>query len=142
MHAHYKDMGEGFLHVYSITSRSSFNEVKHLHQQIKSVKDADRIPVVLVGNKCDIEYERQVGVAEGRDLAQDFGCPFIETSAKTAINVDEAFSEIVREIRRYNKSQQTGRPVTQVGPPGAYQYSNTAHANDDMAGCCGGCVVL
>ena len=47
---------------------------------------------------------------EGRDLAKHFGCKFIETSAKQRINVDEAFSNLVREIRKYNKEQQTGRP--------------------------------
>lgn len=41
--------------------------------------------------------------AEGRDLAKHFTCKFIETSAKQRINVDEAFSTLVREIRRYNK---------------------------------------
>lgn len=43
--------------------------------------------------------------AEGRDLAKHFGCRFIETSAKQRINVDEAFSNLVREIRKYNKVQ-------------------------------------
>ena len=42
-------------------------------------------------------------ISEGRDLAKHFGCKFIETSAKMRINVDEAFSNLVREIRRYNK---------------------------------------
>lgn len=42
-------------------------------------------------------------LAEGRDLAKHFGCKFIETSAKQRINVDEAFSNLVREIRKYNK---------------------------------------
>jgi hypothetical protein len=40
---------------------------------------------------------------EGRELAKHFGCRFIETSAKQRINVDEAFSNLVREIRKYNK---------------------------------------
>ena len=40
---------------------------------------------------------------EGRDLARHFGCKFIETSAKVRHNVDESFSGLVREIRRYNK---------------------------------------
>ena len=40
---------------------------------------------------------------EGRDLARHFGCRFIETSAKDRHNVDESFSGLVREIRRYNK---------------------------------------
>jgi small GTP-binding protein len=52
--------GEGFLLVYSITSRSSFEEVSTFHQQILRVKDKDYFPVVVVANKCDLEYERQV----------------------------------------------------------------------------------
>ncbi len=65
--------GEGFLLVYSITSRNSFDEISTFHQQILRVKDRDQFPVVVVANKCDLEYERQVGshgesvVASGRD---------------------------------------------------------------------------
>jgi GTPase KRas len=118
--------GEGFLLVYSITSRNSFEEISTFHQQILRVKDKDSFPVIVVANKCDLEFERQVGMngtsiilhrsqvleirlisrldnAEGRDLAKHFGCRFIETSAKQRINVDEAFSNLVREIRKYNK---------------------------------------
>ena len=54
--------GEGFLLVYSITSRSSFEEISTFHQQILRVKDKDSFPVIVVANKCDLEYERQVGM--------------------------------------------------------------------------------
>jgi small GTP-binding protein len=122
MREQYMRTGEGFLLVYSITSRNSFEEISTFHQQILRVKDKDSFPVIVVANKCDLEYERQVGMngtfqrhalhftiglkrfrAEGRDLAKHFGCKFIETSAKQRINVDEAFSNLVREIRKYNK---------------------------------------
>lgn len=53
--------GEGFLLVYSITSRNSFEEINTFHQQILRVKDQDSVPVIIVANKCDLEYERQVG---------------------------------------------------------------------------------
>ena len=59
--------------------------------------------MVVVANKADLEHERQVGTHEGQALAKHFGCPFIETSAKQRMNVDEAFHNLVREIRRYNK---------------------------------------
>ncbi|EEB90804.1 hypothetical protein MPER_10944, partial [Moniliophthora perniciosa FA553] len=88
---------------------------------------------------CDLEYERQVGMNEGRDLAKHFGCKFIETSAKQRINVDEAFSTLVREIRKYNKDQQnTGRPMMQSGggPPGTYMKDQN---EGESTGCCGGC---
>ena len=62
MREQYMRTGEGFLLVYSITSRSSFEEISTFHQQILRVKDRDSFPVIVVANKCDLEYERQVGM--------------------------------------------------------------------------------
>ena len=62
MREQYMRTGEGFLLVYSITSRSSFEEISTFHQQILRVKDKDSFPVIVVANKCDLEYERQVGM--------------------------------------------------------------------------------
>jgi GTPase KRas protein len=103
MREQYMRTGEGFLLVYSITSRSSFEEVSTFHQQILRVKDKDMFPVVVVANKCDLEYERQVQPHEGRELAKRFSSVCIETSAKQRVNVDDAFVEIVRAIRRHQK---------------------------------------
>ncbi|KAK0469914.1 ras family-domain-containing protein [Desarmillaria tabescens] len=143
MREQYMRTGEGFLLVYSITSRNSFEEISTFHQQILRVKDQDTFPVIVVANKCDLEYERQVGMNEGRDLAKHFGCKFIETSAKQRINVDEAFSNLVREIRKYNKEQQTGRPGMMPGPggstPGPY---GTKENEEGTPGCCSSCVVV
>jgi len=140
MREQYMRNGEGFLLVYSIASRSSFEEINGFHQQILRVKDRDYFPVVVVANKCDLEFERQVGMSEGRDLAKHFCCKFIETSAKQRINVDEAFSTLVREIRQYNKDQRTERP----GGPVHDAYGVSQHQDDYVqhAGCCSGCVVV
>jgi GTPase SAR1 family protein len=51
------------------------------------VKDAESVPMVLIGNKCDLE--RQVSVAEGQDLAKSFGCPAFECSAKARVDVED-----------------------------------------------------
>jgi len=143
MREQYMRTGEGFLLVYSITSRNSFEEISTFHQQILRVKDKDSFPVILIANKCDLEYERQVGMNEGRDLAKHLGCRFIETSAKQRINVDEAFSNLVREIRKYNKEQQTGRPaMPSAGPVAPGVYSQPHGSDDHSGGCCGGCVIL
>ncbi|KAF8987043.1 small GTPase superfamily, partial [Cyathus striatus] len=92
--------GEGFLLVYSVRSRSSFEMIRNLHQRILWVKLGKPVPIVLVGNKCDFEYQlRAVSMDEGYDLANQLGCPFIETSAKERTNVDEAYYNLVREIR-------------------------------------------
>ncbi|CAG7849233.1 24 kDa Ras-like protein Flags: Precursor [Serendipita indica DSM 11827] len=143
MREQYMRTGEGFLLVYSITSRNSFEEISTFHQQILRVKDKDTFPVVIVANKCDLEFERQVGQNEGRDLAKHYNCKFIETSAKQRINVDEAFSALVREIRRFSKEQYQARSNTAPGGGiggGAptYDRADAGHSG----GCCGGCVVL
>jgi len=49
--------GEGFLCVYSIVSRNSFEEISTFYQQILRVKDKDYFPVIIIGNKCDLEHE-------------------------------------------------------------------------------------
>ncbi|KAI9224983.1 ras family-domain-containing protein [Blastocladiella britannica] len=101
MREQYMRTGEGFLMVYSITSRNTFEEISTFQQQILRVKDKDYFPMILIGNKCDLESDRVVPQNEGRDLARKFQCKFIESSAKQRINVDEAFYNLVREIRRY-----------------------------------------
>jgi GTPase KRas protein len=69
MREQYMRTGEGFLLVYSITSRNSFEEISTFHQQILRVKDKDSFPVIVVANKCDLEFERQVGM-NGAYLSQ------------------------------------------------------------------------
>ena len=102
MRPQYMRSGQGFLLVYSITSRKSFDMVSSFREQILREKNSDTVPIVLVGNKQDEFTQRQVSTEEGRELAQLFGCPFLESSAKTRLNVHESFYELVREIRRMN----------------------------------------
>eukprot|EP01121_Diplochlamys_sp_Union-15-3_P022269 TRINITY_DN941_c0_g1_i2.p1 TRINITY_DN941_c0_g1~~TRINITY_DN941_c0_g1_i2.p1 ORF type:complete len:210 (+),score=41.63 TRINITY_DN941_c0_g1_i2:57-632(+) len=94
----YMKIGHGFICVYSITMKSSFEEVINLHEHMLRVKDADSVPFVLVGNKCDLEDDREVTTAEGNQLAERLNVKFIETSAKTRTNVVEAFELLVRTI--------------------------------------------
>uniref|UniRef100_A0A7S0PWI9 Ras protein n=1 Tax=Coccolithus braarudii TaxID=221442 RepID=A0A7S0PWI9_9EUKA len=108
MRDQYMRNGQGFLCVYSLTNRSSFEEVAAFREQILRVKDAEEVPMVIVGNKLDLASERVVTTKEGQDIAASFGCPFMETSAKSRIRVEDAFYELVREIRR---SQTTRAPT-------------------------------
>ena len=73
-------------------------------------------------------------------MARSFGCKFIETSAKSRINVDNAFYDIVREIRKYNKDM-SGYPGTNGGRSGPDQKMEM-DGQDKDAGCCGKCVVM
>ena len=90
--------GQGFLLVYSIINAQTFIDVQPLRDQIARVKGGFQSPIVLVGNKCDMEAERAVTTRDGDMLAQEWACPFYETSAKTRYNVHEVFAEIVRQI--------------------------------------------
>ncbi|KUI68267.1 Ras-like protein [Cytospora mali] len=142
MREQYMRTGEGFLLVYSITSRQSFEEITTFQQQILRVKDKDYFPMVVVGNKCDLEGEREVSRGEGEALAQSFGCKFIETSAKSRINVDTAFHDLVREIRRCNREMQgysTGNGSSATN--GAVKPMDVSDS-DGEAGCCSKCVVM
>uniref|UniRef100_H0XBZ9 small monomeric GTPase n=4 Tax=Strepsirrhini TaxID=376911 RepID=H0XBZ9_OTOGA len=111
MRDQYMRTGEGFLCVFAINNTKSFEDIHHYREQIKRVKDSEDVPMVLVGNKCDLP-SRTVDTKQAQDLARSYGIPFIETSAKTRQRVEDAFYTLVREIRQYrlrkiNKEEKT-----------------------------------
>jgi small GTP-binding protein len=95
----YMRTGEGFVLVYSVTSIDSFEEINLFRNQILRIKDAEKVPMILVGNKSDLEQYRQVPTSVGANMASKWGIPFIETSAFTRANVENTFYNLVREIR-------------------------------------------
>jgi len=105
MRDHYFRSGEGFLIVYSVTTHNGFDDLDQLHAQILRVKEEesvnDKVPMVLVANKIDLTEQRVISTALGQAKAKAWGCPYVETSAKNRINVDECFAQLVREIRRF-----------------------------------------
>ncbi|KAH9487125.1 Ras-like protein 1 [Psilocybe cubensis] len=101
--------GQGFILVYSIASRSTFDRLEIFRQSMRRVKRGDPI-FMLVGNKCDKTYEREVSKEEGAALARQFGCEFIETSAKTPTNVDRLFTNLVRSLRQ-TRNIEPGAPA-------------------------------
>ena len=100
-------IGEGFILVYSICSRSSFDRVEGLYDQIKRFKAGMR-PVVaaricLVGTMADQLDGREVSTEEGLALAKELDCSFFETSSKDRLNMEECFYDIVRALREQRR---------------------------------------
>ncbi|KAJ7985772.1 hypothetical protein DPEC_G00343930 [Dallia pectoralis] len=92
--------GSGFLIMYSITDRSSFESVSRLKRLIDHVKQTLGIPTVIVANKCDMESGRVVRTEEGQALASDLRCSFFELSvAESSLAVVVAVEKLVREVR-------------------------------------------
>ena len=75
--------GQGFILVYSIINQQSFIDVQPLRDIIHRVKGKTNVPMILVGNKCDLEADRAVSTMDGEIVSREWGVPFYETSAKT-----------------------------------------------------------
>ena len=91
---------EGFICVYSVDSRTSFDRVKALYNEILKIKKLQsEIAFVLVANKCDLPVaQRSISSTQGMNLAEALECPFVEASAKFNINVHSPFSGAVQEV--------------------------------------------
>eukprot|EP01126_Amoeba_proteus_P019867 TRINITY_DN2033_c0_g2_i2.p1 TRINITY_DN2033_c0_g2~~TRINITY_DN2033_c0_g2_i2.p1 ORF type:complete len:200 (+),score=37.67 TRINITY_DN2033_c0_g2_i2:80-679(+) len=107
----YLRVGEGFILTYSMTSRKSYEDMKVFRDRILSIKNyLDRVPIVVAGNKCDLQDERQVPKEEAMDLCETLKVPFYETSALAGINVEEVFYDLVREIKK-DRQERNGTEV-------------------------------
>ncbi|CAI7721008.1 Ras-like protein ORAB-1 [Plasmodium vivax India VII] len=93
---------QGIIIVYDVTDRDSFNNVKNWIIEIEKYASED-VQKVLIGNKIDLKNDRNVSYEEGKELADSCNIQFLETSAKIAHNVEQAFKTMAHEIK--NKSQ-------------------------------------
>ena len=97
------DVADGFLLVFAINDKESFNALKGKYDRIMKVKGSN-CPIILVGNKCDLESSREVQEAEAKELAQSWNCEYVETSALKEINCKTPFislsSKLVKEKKK------------------------------------------
>lgn len=86
---------EGFVLVYDITDRGSFEEMLPLKNILDEIKKPKNVTLILVGNKADLDHSRQVSTEEGEKLATELACAFYECSACTGEgNITEIFHEL------------------------------------------------
>jgi len=135
----------GALLVYDISRRETFAHLTRWLEEARS-NGNENMTIMLIGNKCDLEHRRQVSPEEGQKFAQEHGLMFLETSAKTARNVEEAFlkpaEEIYKKIQRgiYDVSnEQYGIKVGMASQPNGPGGSNHANINSPQKKNSGGC---
>jgi len=87
----------GIILIYDVTSIQTYENIKTWVSQIRE-EASSNVVIYIVGNKIDMEEERKVSKEEGKNLADELGFPFVETSAKTGINVNETFEDLVERV--------------------------------------------
>ncbi|KNC51234.1 uncharacterized protein AMSG_11994 [Thecamonas trahens ATCC 50062] len=124
-------LGDGFICIYDITSRLSFDEIDLFREHIMRMKDVDSFPMVLVGNKADLDSQRTVEASKGTQAAASLVCNFYETSAKTGANIDRREEEKAQEAKPHGQNHLDGRVTAHAVCELALAH---AEANDIDAG--------
>ena len=120
---------DGLILVYSITSQESFRNLESWMKSVKDIADLSKKPVIIVGNKCDLEDMRIVTYEEGKQYATNLGYHFYETSAKTGENLKEAFNDIFEQLYNLNKDDIEGGVIKKKNTFNLGQQNN-------KKGCC------
>eukprot|EP00043_Microstomoeca_roanoka_P007019 m.67978 g.67978 ORF g.67978 m.67978 type:complete len:180 (+) comp13660_c0_seq4:189-728(+) len=95
------DFGEAFIIVFAITDLTTYNEAIKLVTKVEKIfLDEDVKPILLVGNKCDLKDRRKVDQNQASQFCTEHGITYMETSAKEDINIHDAFTHMIRLIRR------------------------------------------
>ena len=118
----------GILLLYDITNKFSFQSVNRWMESIKEAA-GEKISVILIGNKCDLEKEREVSKEEGKEKAKQFNLPFYETSCKEGININEVFETLAEDIlsKTSHNIGSNGEKITK---------EKASKKNDKIKGCC------
>nr|XP_012142292.1 PREDICTED: ras-related protein Rab-37 isoform X3 [Megachile rotundata] len=101
-HAYYRD-AQALLLLYDVTNKTSYDNIRAWLSEIREHAKED-VVIMLLGNKSDCGTERVVKREDGERLAQEYKVPFMETSAKTGLNVELAFLAVARELKARKSS--------------------------------------
>jgi len=99
----------GIILIYDITNPQTFDNVKGWISQIREEANQN-VLIYIAGNKIDMEEERKIQKEDGEKLAGEYGFPFVETSAKEGININETFEDLVEKIDSVYSKFETNNP--------------------------------
>ena len=102
----------GIIIVYDVTNHTSFEKVGDWIQEVR--RYVPNVPLMIIGNKCDMEEKRQVSSEEGRELADKHGLIFLETSAKNNMNIENTFTDLSRLLLKDSEGKVKTEPKNQV----------------------------
>ena len=88
---------EGIILIFDLTNQKSYDQITTWMADIKDMK-GDNFPIILIGNKCDLEDERIISNEEGIELSKKYKLKYFETSCKTGVNIKESAAEIIKQI--------------------------------------------
>lgn len=129
----YYRSAHGAMITYDITRRATFDSVKHWIKEVE-LYGAANVVLVLIGNKCDLEQERQVQFQEACSLAKERGIlAALETSAKESQNVDEAFMVMARELLSRNGLNVQHEDLENKNTPRVLLRANSRPVNDTIS---------
>ncbi|KAF3637397.1 hypothetical protein FXO37_24937 [Capsicum annuum] len=119
----------GIIVVYDVTDQESFNNVKQWLNEIDRYA-SDSVNKLLVGNKCDLTAQKVVATETAQAFADEIGIPFMETSAKSATNVEQAFMAMSASI----KNRMAANPAANNARPPTVQIRG--QPVNQKSGCC------
>ncbi|KAJ2451676.1 GTP-binding protein [Coemansia sp. RSA 2336] len=123
----------GILLVYDVTDERSFNNIENWYMNVEQ-HASEGVNKILIGNKCDIEDCRVVSKDMGQALANKFKIQFKETSAKSNINVEEAFLELAGDIKK--RLLDTASQPEHTASDGNININDTQKSSTQNTVCC------
>jgi len=131
----------GALLVYDITRRETFNHLTRWLEEARKNSSSNMV-IMLIGNKSDLDGRRAVSVREGEDFARENGLIFMETSAKTAANVEQAFIKTAEKIHEnilngtFDVNNEAHGIKVGIGSGGGSGSTGTKNIDSRGGGCC------
>ena len=133
--AYYKGAKGAFV-VYDITRKETFNSVDRWINDLKTSADKN-LTIIMIGNKCDLEDQRQVSADQGEEKGKSYAVAFMETSAFSGENIDKAFGNLINEIYKKCYEEMTADDdLDIIGKSEDINLDKTKPKNSEKKKCC------